>query len=262
MNLLDGNYRTHDVNFYLGRIAEIEGRYDVAVSHYQAVPHDGSENFLSAQIRRARILSQNDGLQSSLRVLSDLLQSFPNKVAEIAIVKGEILSDKGRHSDAMKAYDEALEVVNYDTAILYSRAMVAERIGRIDILERDLRRILVIEPDNAEVLNALGYTLTNATDRHDEAYLLIEKAMNLRPNDFYILDSMGWVCYRLGKLHDSIRFLREAYNIEPDAEIVAHLIEVLWVDGRHDEARELWVKSIKKYPDDHRILELSDKLGL
>ena len=172
------------------------------------------------------------------------------------------MSEKERYSEALEVYDDAINYGDYDSDLLYARAMVAEKLGRIDILEHDLRWILKVEPNNAEVLNALGYTLTNLTERHEEAYILIERAMTLRPHDFYILDSMGWVCYRLGRIQESIRYLEEAYHQGQDGEIAAHLIEVLWMDGRHLEARDLWERSVQRHPNDRRVHNLLQKLGL
>ena len=131
--------------------------------------------------------------------------------------------------------------------------------GRLDLLEKDLRSILEREPDHAQALNALGYTLTDATDRHAEAYELIKKALELRPNDFYILDSMGWVLYRLGRLDEAIEYLRKALNIRQDPEIAAHLGEVLWVRGEREQAKEVWETALQQTPEDTRLLDVIER---
>ena len=137
--------------------------------------------------------------------------------------------------------------------------MAAEKTGRLDLLEQDLRSILEREPDHAQALNALGYTLADATDRHAEAYELIRKALELRPNDFYILDSMGWVLYRLGRLDEAIDYLRKALNIRQDPEIAAHLGEVLWVRGEREQAKEVWETALQQTPEDTRLLDVIER---
>ncbi len=125
-----------------------------------------------------------------------------------------------------------------------------EKHGRIDILEKDLRTILAAEPDHSQALNALGYTLADRTDRHEEAYLLIKRALELSPDDFYILDSMGWVLYRLGRHQEAIEYLRKAMLVRRDPEIAAHFGEVLWVSGDKKAAKEIWETALEETPDD------------
>jgi len=260
--LLMQNYRSGEVKFYMGRISEIEGRYKDAENYYSAVPSDDPVNFFPSQIRFAFVLSKKKQLVQSLELLSGLRKSFPNKNVPISLMKGSILSEKGRYLDALDVYDEAIEKEEYDFELFYARALVAEKVGRVDILEHDLGRILEVEPDNADVLNALGYGLAILTDRYEEAYMLIEKAIQIMPQAFHILDSMGWVCYRLGRIEESLRYLKKAYLTGQDAEVAAHLIEVLWFDGQHIEARDLWKESIEKFPGDQRIYDLIQKIGM
>jgi len=260
--LLMENYKFGEVNFYMGRISEIEGRYKDAENYYSAVPKDDPVNFFPSQIRFAFVLSKKKQLVQSLQLLSDLRESFPNENVPISLMKGSILSEKGRYLDALAVYDEAIEKAEYDFELFYARALVAEKVGRVDILEHDLSRILEMEPDNAEVLNALGYGLASLTDRYEEAYMLIEKAIRIMPQAFHIIDSMGWVCYRLGRIEESLKYLKKAYLGGQDAEIAAHLIEVLWFDGQHIEARDLWKESLEKFPGDQRIYDLIQKIGM
>jgi tetratricopeptide (TPR) repeat protein len=138
--------------------------------------------------------------------------------------------------------------------------MLAEKIGQLDVLEEDLRAILEREPENAQALNALGYTLADHTDRYEEAHELIERALALNPDDFYILDSMGWVLYRLGRLGEAIEYLKRAREIKDDPEVAAHLGEVLWVMGDKDAARDIWDSALKDTPDDQRLLDVIERL--
>ena len=260
--LLESNYDSGSVNFHMGKISEVEKKFDYATKYYSDVPSDDSQNYVPSQLRLAFILAKENKLLDSLALLSDLSESFPSQVSRISLMEGYILSEKGQYLEALEVYNGALKKIDYDPDLLYARSLVAEKLGQLDILENDLGRILEMEPNNAEVLNALGYSLTNLTDRHEEAYALIEKALSLMPESFHILDSMGWVCFRLGRIDDSIRYLTRAYSIEQDPEIVAHLIEALWADEQRNRARDLWTKATKEFPSDQRIRSLKHQLGL
>ncbi len=139
--------------------------------------------------------------------------------------------------------------------------MAAEKIDRLDILERDLRDILAVDPQNAHALNALGYTLADRTDRHQEALGYIEQALALLPDDGAVLDSMGWVQYRLGNHAKALEYLRRAYQQHPDAEIAAHLSEVLWVTGQREEAMRIWRDASNKEPDNPHLLRVQNQFG-
>ncbi|MCB1743983.1 MAG: tetratricopeptide repeat protein, partial [Gammaproteobacteria bacterium] len=146
--------------------------------------------------------------------------------------------------------------------LLYARAMLAVRGDRMEQVEADLRSILSREPDNADALNALGYTLADKTDRYDEALELVKRAYELRPNDHYIVDSMGWIMYRLGRYRQAIEHLRRAFELQADPEVAAHLGEVLWVSGDRNGAREVWEAALEKQPDDERLLDVIKRFGL
>ena len=139
--------------------------------------------------------------------------------------------------------------------------MVHESEGQLGAMEDDLRSILAQDPDHAATLNALGYTLTNHTQRYEEAAELIERALALSPGDPAILDSLGWVYYKLGQYSESEALLREAHNAFPDPEVAAHLGEVLWVQGRQIEARDVWRDGLSRVPDHPIILEAVERLG-
>ena len=160
----------------------------------------------------------------------------------------------------MAVYDAALAEY-YDTELLYTRAMLAEKMDALDILERDLRAIIEEEPENAQALNALGYTLADRTERYQEAHDLIRRALELSPADFYILDSMGWVLYRLGRFEEAISYLRQARELRDDPEVAAHLAEVLWVTGDRDGARDVWESALRTTPGDAILLDVIERLA-
>ena len=177
--------------------------------------------------------------------------SQPNPtLVRIYITRGGLLREAGRYEDAMETYNTALGILPGNRDLLYARALVAEKVGRIDILEEDIKVILKAEPDNAHALNALGFTLADRTDRHNEAMGYLKRALEIMPDDAAIIDSMGWVNYRLGNYTEAIRLLRDALSRFDDAEIAAHLGEVLWVSGNRDEARQIWQEALDKSPSD------------
>ncbi|HYQ92927.1 MAG TPA: tetratricopeptide repeat protein, partial [Candidatus Competibacteraceae bacterium] len=144
--------------------------------------------------------------------------------------------------------------------VLYTRTLLAERLDRLDIVEQDLRRLIDANPKNGQALNALGYTLADRTDRYQEALQYLQQAVTLLPNDPAVLDSIGWVYYRLKQYDKALEYLRRAYQLSEDDEIGAHLSEVLWVSGQRDEARKVWQKALDKKPDSDYLIKLKEMI--
>ena len=167
-----------------------------------------------------------------------------------------------RAAEAFALLDQALSRQPDSTELLYDHAMAAERIDRIDTMEDSLRRLIRARPDHAHAHNALGYSLADRGLRLEEAQALIERALQLQPEDPHILDSMGWVLYRRGQPEKAVEFLRRAYRLLPDAEIAAHLGEVLWKLGRHDEARRLWTEARSREPDNATLRDTLARLNV
>ena len=247
---------TDTANYYLGRIAEEKRLYDEAGDWYQGVYR--GEHYFDAQVRLAMLLARRGQVDEARNHLQSIRSRSGQQTLVIVQAEGDLLIQAGRYEEAIAVYAEALDD-GYNADLLYARAMAAEKIGRLDLLEKDLRSILEREPDHAQALNALGYTLADATDRHAEAYELIKKALELRPNDFYILDSMGWVLYRLGRLDEAVEYLRKALGIRQDPEIAAHLGEVLWVRGEREQAKEVWETALQQTPEDTRLLDVIER---
>ena len=199
-----------------------------------------------------------DGRQDeALEHLDTLLKGSQSNESLIRIygAKAGIFQDAGQYQAAIDVFTAVLGVLPGNIDILYSRALTAERIDRIDMLEADLRAILSQDPDNGHALNALGYTLADRTNRYEEALGYLEKAITILPDDPAVIDSMGWVLYKLGDYEQSIRYLRRALSKMNDAEILAHLGEVLWVSGNREEAREVWRQGQEDFPDDKKLNE-------
>ena len=240
-------------HYNLARIAESRRRLEDAIAWYRRVR--GGEQRLDAQIRVAVLLAEGGDLESARRHLHGLRGADLRETVRIHRAEGELLARAGRYEEAMAVYDASLEDLPGNSDLLYARGMLAEQMGRLDILERDMREIIAREPDNADALNALGYTLADRTDRYEEAYALIKRALELKPDNHYIVDSMGWVLHRLGRHREALVQLRRAMSIRPDPEIAAHLGEVLWVLGEKAEARKVWDAALEETPDDEYLLD-------
>ena len=250
--LINHSEREEEARFALGQIAEARKQPIEAIEWYQSVPQ--GERYMEAQLQAARLIAREKGLEEARRYLQGLPLSTPEEQVQRYLAEGELLSGEERYEEAMELYDEALVLFIDNNQLLYARALTAEKIDRIDILEQDLKRILSKDPDNAQALNALGYTLTDRTKRHQEALGYIERAYQQRPEDPAILDSMGWVFYHLGRLDEAEKYLKQAAAKLEDGEIAAHLGEVLWVNGHKEEAKKVWNDALKFAPD-HKVLQ-------
>jgi len=250
MMLVRLKQREGEAQYYLGRINENRKQYDKAIEWYQKV-FVGEYKF-DARLRIADMLGLLGRTDEAVSHLDEMLKGSQSDgtLVRIYISKGELLRSARRYPQAMEVFNTALGIVPGNSDLLYARALVAEKLGRIDILESDIRTILKTEPDNAHALNALGFTLADQTDRYEEAYGYLKRAIEIMPDDAAIIDSWGWVHYRLGDYDKAISLLRKALSQFDDAEISAHLGEVLWVNGAQQEARQVWQRALKKSPDD------------
>lgn len=259
MMLVRLNQRDGEAQYYLGRIYENRKQYDVAIDWYQQV-HVGEYTF-DARLRIADMLGRSDRTDEAIDHLDSMLKGSQSdgSLVRIYLAKGELLRIARRYEESKSVYDTALGIVPGNSDLLYARALVAEKLGRIDLLEADIRAILKTEPDNAHALNALGFTLADQTDRYEEAYGYLKRAIEIMPDDAAVIDSWGWVHYRMGDYETALRFLRKALSRFDDAEIAAHLGEVLWVSGNRDEARQVWAKALEQSPDDPLLLEVMQR---
>ncbi len=198
---------------------------------------------LDVQTRRATILAR----EGKLREARALIRALPERDAEEARAKfsaeAGMLREVKRWKEAYEVLGQAVQRFADDTELLYEQAMMAEKLDRMPEMERLLRRVIALKPDNAHAHNALGYSLADRGERLPEARALIARALELAPGDPFITDSLGWVEFRLGNRDEALRLLRQAYAARPDTEIGAHLGEVLWSVGRRDEARRIWRES-------------------
>ena len=255
LQLANNDEKGSDVYFYLGQIAERQKEPDVAIAYYSRITSE-QLNYINAQIRISYLMVEREGLDSALNYLRAIEAERAKDQARIYIVEGDMLSNVERYEEAMAVFNAAVAKRPESNDLLYARAMLAEKMDRLDLLEKDLRKILARDPENSQAMNALGYTLADRTTRYQEALNYVKHALELDPNSYYILDSMGWVYYRMGNYDKAVKYLQRAMSQKWDTEIAAHLGEVLWVKGDHTGAREIWGSALKKAPDDKLLLEV------
>ncbi len=256
---LENHHKDPDaVRFYLGQTNEENRRYDEALRWYSTIT--GGEQYVPARARYAAVLAKQGKLDDARKYLQDSARNAQQRVQFIQ-TEAQLLRDANDYRSAFDVLGQALEKSPESAELLYDHAMAAEKVDRIDVLEANLRKVIRIRPDYAHAYNALGYTLADRNTRLQEAYVLIEQALKISPEDPFIMDSMGWVLYRMNQLDAALTFLKRAFELRPDAEIAAHLGEILWVTGRRDEARKVWDSALKDHPGNELLLATVKKLS-
>jgi tetratricopeptide (TPR) repeat protein len=245
--LVDMNHGESDAaRLYLGQIAEERKQPDEALRWYGEVA--AGSQYLPARLRMAQVQVRLQKLDEARRTLHETAAATPAERAQLLIAEAQLLRDAARPNDAYTVLADGLSAHPDQPELLYEAAMMAEKAGRPDAVEPHLRRLIAVRPEHAHAYNALGYSLADRNERLDEAQQLIDKALQLAPDDPFILDSKGWVLYRRGDAQGALVVLKKAFALRPDPEIAAHLGEVLWVLGRKDEARQTWGDAMKTSP--------------
>jgi tetratricopeptide (TPR) repeat protein len=244
--------RTPDAAYLnLARIAEDEGRYAEALDWLAKI--DEPDLYLSTQLRRALVLAKLKRVDEARKLLADTRADAPQERVAVVVTDAQILREAGRAREAFDLLTAALAQAPDDPSLLYETAMAAEKLDRLDVMERNLRRLIELKPDDAHAYNALGYSLADRNLRLEEANALIGRALQLAPNDAYIIDSQGWVYYRMGKLPQAREYLERAWQRKPHAEVGAHLGEVLWQLDERDAARRVWTEAAKLDPGNETL---------
>jgi len=245
--------------FLLGAIAQSQGDIDNALLYYRQV-RDGNE-FLPARAAAARMLIDDDRLLDARAFLRIERMRHDTYFGDLVLLEVQLLDDLAMEQEASALLDREITRTPDDTRLLYLRAMRGWEMGDLAAMERDLQQILLTEPNNPDALNALGYTLAdlNITERLEEARDLIERAYEVDPDNPAIMDSLGWVYFRLGKLDDALAWLESAYSRLPDQEVSAHLAEVLHALGRSDEARQAIARAMRRADHHPQIDELLER---
>jgi tetratricopeptide (TPR) repeat protein len=257
--LIELGQRVDEAYYYLGQVAEMEKDTAAAMRYYTEV-RKGS-NYIDAQISIAAILAEQGDIDAARARVQNISAPTMDVELRLYLAEGEILRNANQLEEAYEVYSLALQQMPDNSQLLYARALTAEQLGRIDEAVADLARVVKNEPNNAEALNALGYTLVDMTGRVTEGKQYIEKALKLKPSDPAILDSMGWAYYRLGEHEKALRYLQQAFDKLKDPEIAAHLGEVLWVLGNKERAREIWDEALRETPKDKVLLNVIERFA-
>lgn len=231
--------------FYLGQIADQAGRPEDALRWYDQVA--AGEHALPAKVRAAQMLLRQNKPDEARERLATARANAPGD-ARLVVAEAQLLRDAGRHVEAFAFLAKMLEVQPDQPDLLYETALAAEKLGYVDVLETHLRRLMALKPESPQAYNALGYSLADRNLRLEEAAQLIDKALSLAPDDFYILDSKGWLLFRQGKAEAALEVLQKAFAKKSDPEIAAHIGEVLWGLGRPNEALTVWREAAKAHP--------------
>jgi len=243
----------NSVRFYLGQVSEEQKRFPEALQWYGEVTR--GDQFMPARIRTAQVMSKQGNLEGARKYLQNVAASNIDQRAQLILAEAQLLRDANQPKEAFQVVEVGLGQMPNNPDLLYDYAMLAEKLDRMDLLESSLRKVIGLRPDHAHAYNALGYSLADRNVRLDEAKGLIDQALKIAPDDSYIIDSLGWVLYRQGKTEEALKELQRAYAGRPDAEIAAHLGEVLWVLGRRAEAQKVWDDALAKTPSNDVLIK-------
>ena len=257
-DVVDRRRSVSQAYFALSQLAE--RRKDFAAAERWLSRVTGTDEIVAAQTRRAALLAR----QGKLPQARELIRSLPERTADDKkqkfLAEVQLLRDAKQYQAAYDMLAQASAAAPDDADLVYDQAMVAERLNRLDDMERLLRRLIELKPDNQNAYNALGYSLADRKIRLDEARTLIQKAVQLAPDDPFIADSLGWVEFRLGNTNEAIRILEAAYTTRPDPEIGAHFGEVLWSSGQKDRAVTIWKESLLSDSENETLQETIKRL--
>lgn len=244
-------------SFYLGRMALLDKNHKEAVSWFDRVAE--GRLYLDAQMGAVQALTVDGQMTKARQRLVSLREQFPKHQVRLYLAEGELLRSDKQYQAAFDLYSEAIDLKPAEISLLYARSLVAERIDRLDILEKDLLQVLAEKPGDVNALNALGYTLANRTERFDEAEIYLLKALKIKPDDAAILDSYGWLQFKKGLFEEALIHLKRAYALNQDAEIAAHLGEVLWAVGEKNQAKKIWQEADAADPGNEYFRALKER---
>jgi len=257
--LIEDKERITESQYYLAQSYELQNKLALAINTYKKV-RDNQYSF-EAELRIAIILAKQGHLKEARIRLQNMSPDSLDKELRVYLTEGEILNTAKKYQEALDLYTEALQQLTDNNRLLYARALTAEKLGQIEMSVTDLGNIVKREPENAQALNALGYILIDKTNQIEKGLKYIKKALKLEPDDPAIHDSMGWAYYRLGQYDEALKYLRRAFEKLKDAEVAAHLGEVLWVAGEREAAQEIWNSALQQAPNDDLLLNVIQKFS-
>jgi tetratricopeptide (TPR) repeat protein len=255
---LKGGFKEPDqLHLYLGRSAERQKDDARALTWYDKI--QPGEFYLDGRLSAAGVIARTKGVDAAIAMLDEVNDLTVEQQTVVIQTEVNLLSQAKRYQDAFDLVEKAVNNMPNSPELIYDYAMTAERIGKLDIMEVELYKLIKMRPDYAAAYNALGYSYADRNIKLVEAKALIETALKLSPNDHYIMDSLGWVYFRLGDLPNAIEYLRKAYEIQADPEIAAHLGEALWKQGQQEEAKIIWEQALKAFPENDVLLATTKK---
>ncbi|HUN67972.1 MAG TPA: tetratricopeptide repeat protein [Burkholderiales bacterium] len=258
--LLELNYRDAGaVRYTLGQIAEEQKDWARAIEWYKTI--DQGEYAMPARMRVANAIARQGRLDEARAYLRATDVQGDAQRVQLLVAESQLLRDANLNREAFDLLGQALQKIPDQPDLLYDHALTAEKLDRFDVLEANLKKLIQVKPDHAHAYNALGYSFADRNIRLPEAKQLIEKALEIAPQDFFIIDSMGWVLYRMGDLAGAAAQLQRAWDGRPDGEIGAHLGEVLWALGKRDEARRIWQEAVKVSPENETLNKTLKRFG-
>jgi tetratricopeptide (TPR) repeat protein len=245
----------------LAQMAEERGDFDGALAWLDRIDGDDARMVLAARLKRAQLTARKGDVEGARKQLKDIQPSDPAEQVQILQTEGQLLRDAGRADEAFSTLQDGVLRFPNSPDLMYDYALAAEKLGKVEAMETALRKVIESMPDNHHAYNALGYSLADRNVRLDEAFELIDKALKMAPADPFIMDSMGWVQYRQGKLKEAEHMLRQAYALRSDPEIAVHLGEVLWAQGDKAAAAKLWREARAKDPNNDALRSTLTRLN-
>jgi tetratricopeptide (TPR) repeat protein len=245
------------LHLYLGKSAERQKDDVKAMSWYDKI--QPGENYLDGRLSAANVIARTKNVDAAIKMLDEVDDLTPEQQILVVQTEASMLNGAKREQEAFDMLQKATQNWPSSIEIIYDFAMAAERVGKLDVMETELRKAMKLKPDFAAAYNALGYSFADRNIKLQEAKNLIETALELQPGDHYMLDSLGWVHYRLGNLDKAAENLRKAYEVQADPEIAAHLGEVLWKQGKQEEAKKIWASALKEHPENATLVATAKK---
>lgn len=258
-SLKDGFKDPEQIYIYLGKLADQQKNDKQALVWFDKV--QPGERYLEAQISKANVTARTQNTDAAIKLLDGVEDLTTEQQIIVIETQAGLLAQAKRNQEAFDLLDKALKSMVNTPDLIFEYASAAERIGKYDLMETELNKAIAMKPDYAAAYNALGYSLADRNIKLDIAKQMIDKALEISPDDHFMIDSLGWVYYRLGKLDLAAEQLRIAYNAQPDPEIAAHLGEVLWQQGKTDEAKIIWKAALKDNPDNEVLLTTTKKFN-
>jgi tetratricopeptide (TPR) repeat protein len=256
--LVDTNYAEANlVRTYLAQMAEEKKDFKSAAEWYASVT--SGTHYMPAQARAAQLTARQGDFDGARAILQKARPADEAAQVQLIVAEGALLREANRNEEAYRFLDKSLQGRPNEPELLYETALAADRIGKFDVAEQLWQKLIKVKPDHAHAYNALGYSLTERGVRLEEAQQLIDKALALLPDDPFILDSKGWVQFRLGDKQAALATLQKAFSKRPDPEIAAHLGEVLWALGRQDDARKVWSEAARQSPGNQALADTIKK---